>query len=83
MKVCEKVKEKGTTTYNEVADELVEEVSVKYVFIIAMCLFDITRKCKYNFIIIFFSFAHKRQRVNQSIRPTTTRKTFGGVCMTP
>lgn len=26
MKVCEKVKEKGTTTYNEVADELVEEV---------------------------------------------------------
>ncbi|KAG4071884.1 hypothetical protein HA402_006045 [Bradysia odoriphaga] len=25
MKVCEKVKEKGTTTYNEVADELVEE----------------------------------------------------------
>lgn len=28
MKVCEKVKEKGTTTYNEVADELVEEVIV-------------------------------------------------------
>lgn len=27
MKVCEKVKEKGTTTYNEVADELVEEVN--------------------------------------------------------
>lgn len=26
MKVCEKVKEKGTTTYNEVADELVVEV---------------------------------------------------------
>ena len=25
MKVCEKVKEKGTTTYNEVADELVNE----------------------------------------------------------
>ena len=25
MKVCEKVKEKGTTTYNEVADELVED----------------------------------------------------------
>lgn len=25
MKVCEKVREKGTTTYNEVADELVEE----------------------------------------------------------
>lgn len=27
MKVCKKVEEKGTTTYNEVADELVEEVS--------------------------------------------------------
>lgn len=27
MKVCEKVKEKGVTTYNEVADELVAEVS--------------------------------------------------------
>lgn len=26
MKVCKKVEEKGTTTYNEVADELVEEV---------------------------------------------------------
>ncbi|KAJ8929763.1 hypothetical protein NQ314_017520 [Rhamnusium bicolor] len=25
MKVCEKVKQKGTTTYNEVADELVGE----------------------------------------------------------
>ena len=25
MKVCKKVEEKGTTTYNEVADELVEE----------------------------------------------------------
>lgn len=25
MKVCEKVKEKGSTTYNEVADELVAE----------------------------------------------------------
>lgn len=25
MKVCEKVKEKGVTTYNEVADELVQE----------------------------------------------------------
>jgi hypothetical protein len=27
MKVCEKVREKGSTTYNEVADELVEEFS--------------------------------------------------------
>uniref|UniRef100_A0A6G1SBH8 Transcription factor Dp-1 n=1 Tax=Aceria tosichella TaxID=561515 RepID=A0A6G1SBH8_9ACAR len=27
MKVCEKVKSKGTTTYNEVADELVAEFS--------------------------------------------------------
>lgn len=25
MKVCEKVRKKGTTTYNEVADELVAE----------------------------------------------------------
>ena len=25
MKVCEKVKQKGTTTYNQVADELVNE----------------------------------------------------------
>jgi hypothetical protein len=25
MKVCQKVEEKGTTTYNEVADELVKE----------------------------------------------------------
>ena len=25
MKVCEKVQKKGTTTYNEVADELVAE----------------------------------------------------------
>ena len=25
LRVCEKVKNKGTTTYNEVADELVEE----------------------------------------------------------
>lgn len=25
MKVCEKVKKKGTTSYNEVADELVKE----------------------------------------------------------
>lgn len=25
MKVCEKVREKGTTSYNEVADELVNE----------------------------------------------------------
>lgn len=30
MKVCKKVEEKGTTTYNEVADELVEEVH-KYI----------------------------------------------------
>lgn len=28
MKVCKKVEEKGKTTYNEVADELVEEVRV-------------------------------------------------------
>ena len=28
MKVCEKVKEKGTTTYNEVADELVIEFAL-------------------------------------------------------
>lgn len=28
MKVCKKVEEKGTTTYNEVADELVEEVII-------------------------------------------------------
>lgn len=28
MKVCKKVEEKGKTTYNEVADELVEEVCV-------------------------------------------------------
>lgn len=28
MKVCKKVEEKGTTTYNEVADELVEEVRI-------------------------------------------------------
>lgn len=28
MKVCEKVKSKGTTTYNEVADELVTEFSI-------------------------------------------------------
>lgn len=28
MKVCEKVKEKGTTTYNQVADELVNEYCV-------------------------------------------------------
>lgn len=28
MKVCEKVKEKGTTTYNEVADELVREFAL-------------------------------------------------------
>lgn len=27
MKVCKKVEEKGKTTYNEVADELVEEVN--------------------------------------------------------
>lgn len=27
MKVCEKVKKKGTTSYNEVADELVAEFS--------------------------------------------------------
>ena len=27
MKVCEKVKAKGTTTYNEVADELVAELT--------------------------------------------------------
>lgn len=27
MLVCEKVKQKGTTTYNEVADELVAEYS--------------------------------------------------------
>lgn len=27
MKVCEKVQQKGTTTYNEVADELVAEFS--------------------------------------------------------
>lgn len=26
MRVCKKVEEKGKTTYNEVADELVEEV---------------------------------------------------------
>lgn len=31
MKVCEKVKEKGTTTYNEVADELVEEVTMIFI----------------------------------------------------
>lgn len=31
MKVCEKVKEKGTTTYNEVADELVEEVKMIFI----------------------------------------------------
>lgn len=30
MKVCKKVEEKGTTTYNEVADELVEEVIQSY-----------------------------------------------------
>lgn len=29
MKVCKKVEEKGKTTYNEVADELVEEVRVR------------------------------------------------------
>lgn len=28
MKVCKKVEEKGTTTYNEVADELVEEARI-------------------------------------------------------
>lgn len=28
MKVCKKVEEKGKTTYNEVADELVEEVNI-------------------------------------------------------
>jgi len=27
MKVCEKVQKKGVTTYNEVADELVSELS--------------------------------------------------------
>jgi hypothetical protein len=27
MKVCEKVQKKGITTYNEVADELVSELS--------------------------------------------------------
>jgi len=27
MKVCEKVEKKGVTTYNEVADELVSELS--------------------------------------------------------
>jgi len=27
MKVCEKVKAKGTTSYNEVADELVAELT--------------------------------------------------------
>jgi len=27
MKVCEKVEKKGITTYNEVADELVSELS--------------------------------------------------------
>lgn len=30
MKVCKKVEEKGKTTYNEVADELVEEVSAHF-----------------------------------------------------
>lgn len=30
MKVCKKVEEKGTTTYNEVADELVEEVCFSF-----------------------------------------------------
>lgn len=34
MKVCEKVEEKGTTTYNEVADE-VREVLVNVVFLFA------------------------------------------------
>lgn len=30
MKVCKKVEEKGKTTYNEVADELVEEVRFEF-----------------------------------------------------
>jgi hypothetical protein len=38
MKVCQKVKEKGTTTYNEVAEELVQECQVCVCVCVCVCI---------------------------------------------
>lgn len=45
MKVCKKVEEKGTTTYNEVADELVEEVCFFRYFSIFFMLSNVISMC--------------------------------------
>lgn len=41
MKVCKKVEEKGKTTYNEVADELVEEVRFEFQLFLLLWLFSL------------------------------------------
>lgn len=49
MKVCEKVKKKGTTSYNEVADELVGEfTNPAHV----NSLTDQVCICQFNFFLI-------------------------------
>lgn len=64
MKVCEKVKKKGTTSYNEVADELVGEFTnpahinslTDQVFLCAcvyMCVF-IYKYILFMYFLIFF-----------------------------
>lgn len=63
MKVCEKVKKKGTTSYNEVADELVGEFTnpahinslTDQVFFLFLFIYIILKKNK-ELIVIYVIF---------------------------
>lgn len=70
MKVCKKVEEKGKTTYNEVADELVAEVNQPVRFFIF-----------FDYRINVFAFVCRKQRVNPWIHRAMIKKIYADAYM--